>query len=159
MRSRTSKSEIRFRFWNLGIEIQNLSPNYLIKSNVPARRLDLSPKFKNLPLKTWNSITIFNFRAQNSILKICKSFSSIPFEFRFGIWKFEISVVENPQIYILASKFRFSLQIFLRPKSWFCIRLRQPCSNHRQTRIGPCLRGGYHHQIYRSLPRNQWRYR
>ena len=51
----TSKPEIRFRFWILEIEIQNLSP-----------------KLKNLHLETWNSISILNFWAENLISKISK---------------------------------------------------------------------------------------
>ena len=41
------------------------------------------------------------------IFKIPKSFSSIPLEFRFEAPKFEFSAVENPQIYIFASKFKY----------------------------------------------------
>ena len=39
--------------------------------------------------------------------KIRKSFSSIPFEFRFETPQFEIAVVENPEILIFDSKFKF----------------------------------------------------
>ena len=85
-----SKPEIELRFWILGIEIQNPSQ-----------------KLKNLQLKTWNSITILIFRAQNLISKISKSISLVPLEFRFETPKFEIANIENPQILIFASKFKF----------------------------------------------------
>ena len=84
----TSKPEIRFRFWILVMEfwilvmeIQNLSQK-IEKSARQNLKFDfdleflgckienLPPKFKNLHLKTWNSISILNFRAGNLIFKI-----------------------------------------------------------------------------------------
>ena len=35
------------------------------------------------------------------------------------------------KIFIFASKFSFSLQIFLRPKSWFCVRYPRPDATER----------------------------
>ena len=59
----------------------------------------------------------FEFLSQKFDFENPKSTSPIPFEFRFGTSKFEISDIENPESFIFTSKFLFSLQIFLRPKS------------------------------------------
>ena len=86
-------------------------------------------KIQNLHLQIWNSIANLAFEILKSIFKNPKSDSPIPVESCFETSKFEFSDVENPKIYIFVSKFWFSLQIFLRPKTWFCIRSRNVLGN------------------------------
>ena len=65
----------------------------------------MSSKIKIWHPKTMISISNLGFGIMKSIFKNPKSLSSIPFEFRFGTSKFEISDLENPKILIFASKF------------------------------------------------------
>ena len=101
------KPEIRFRFVVFGIEIQNLSQKLkiLVSKNEKSGPQNLQFDYD------------FQFLGRKFVFKIPKSFSLISLEFQFEAIKFEISSVENPHIFIFASKFSFSLQIFLRPKS------------------------------------------
>ena len=82
--------------------------NSILILNFGNRNSKSIPKTQNFHLKISNSISILNLGAGNLISKIPKSISLIPFEFRFGTPKFEIAVVENPQIYIFSSKSNFS---------------------------------------------------
>ena len=86
-----------FDFWKIGFrENEKIAPHNF-------------EKMQHRHLKIWNSISILNFGAGKLISKIWKSFSSIPLECHFETPKFEFSDVENPQFYIAASKFWFSL--------------------------------------------------
>ena len=53
------------------------------------------------------SIANLGFGILKSIFKNPKYVFTIPLESRLGTSKFEISVAENPKIYIFASKFKF----------------------------------------------------
>ena len=72
------------------------SPNFWLVKN-------LGWKIRNRNLKTWNSISIFNFLAENLISRIPKSVFLIPLESHFETQKIEFSDIENPQILIFVS--------------------------------------------------------